>query len=137
MNKLHYLATLFGIVMLGFVCLLIYSEKKDGHWVAFDQDIVDGSKVVTYADMNSVQIMSDGYIAFKLILNNETNKTSVVQTIFLGCEQKLYGIADYTNYSELNGFGKQTLYGQPTEILSIRPGSPMERYVSNICPMKS
>ena len=137
MNKSHYLTTIFAVLMLGCVSFLIYSSKFDRHWVVFDQDIVDGTKVVTYADMNSIQIMNDGYISFKLILNNETNKISVIQTIFLGCEQKLYGIADYTNYSELNGFGKQTLYGQPTEILSIRPGSPMERYMSNICPMKS
>lgn len=123
--------------MLGFLGSLIYSAKKDHHWQEFEHTDDGGFKIATYIDMDSIRFMNDGYIAFKLILNNETNKTSVVQTIFVGCDQKLYGIADYTNYDSLNGEGRQTLYGQPDAILSIKSGSQMEKYVSNICPMKS
>ena len=137
MNKLHYLTTLFGIIMVGVIGYTIYSPRKDRNWVKFDQGIIEGSKTVTYADMESIQIMKDGYIAFKLILNNETNQTSDVQTIFLGCKQKLYSVADYTHCDKLNGAGKVTLYGKSEMVISLKSGSPMERFANNICPAKS
>jgi hypothetical protein len=105
------------------------------NWVKYDEVASDGITVVSMIDPKSVQYKGHGDITFKVLLNDISRNTSTIQDIFMGCNEKMYGIAYYANYSQLYGNGPIVSQGRSELFGDVKAGSGFEKETSKLCPV--